>query len=95
LSVIKMLDFIKATGLVDVSVSDEGGYWEHRDLKKLAQEVGEWNEHLAGFASLLRTASGWNGEAMESPITSFPNFEHLEAKGLEKVADLRRAFGQT
>ena len=27
-------------------------------------------------------------------LAAFPNFEHLEAKGLERVADLRRNLGK-
>jgi hypothetical protein len=90
LSVIKLLDFIKQTGLVGVEVSDESDYWTHRDVKKLAQEVGEWNEMIAGLASELRTEAEAHGKSIEAPITGFPNFEHLEAKGLERIAELRR-----
>ena len=91
LCVVKLLDFIKATGLAEVEVSDESHYWQHRDMKKLANEVGEWNEMIAGLASELRTTAG--AESIQAPITGFPNFEHLEAKGLERIADLRRKLG--
>src|SRR5438128_894221 len=47
LCVVKLLDFIKTTGLVQVEVSDEGEYWDKRDLGQLAREVGEWNEFIA------------------------------------------------
>ncbi len=58
--------------------SDEGDYWEKRDIKALAQEVGEWNEHIAGLVGKMKDMFGGNFEA---PITEFPDFEHLEAKG--------------
>jgi hypothetical protein len=87
LGVIRILDFINATKLAKVEVSDEGGYWEQRDVKALVQEVGEWNEFIAGFTNELREAIG---PELESAITSFPNFEHLEAKGLERLARLRQ-----
>ena len=53
------------------------------DVKALVQEVGEWNEMIAAtFGALNDTlkASGSPGELV-APITSFPNFEHLEFKG--------------
>jgi hypothetical protein len=90
LCVIKMLDFIKQTGHVEVEVSDESDYWQHRDIKKLAQKVGEWNELVAGVASELRSTADAEGKNIVAPITGFPNFEHLEAKGLERIAELRR-----
>lgn len=94
LAVIKLLDFIKQTGMVEVEVSDESDYWTHRDMKKLVQEVGEWNELIAGFASELRSTADSEGKSIQAPITSFPNFEHLEAKGLERIAELRRKLGE-
>jgi len=87
LGVIKILDFFKATSLATVEVSDEGGYWEQRDVKALVQEVGEWNEFIAAFTGELRDAVGPD---LEAAITSFPNFEHLEARGLERLTKLRR-----
>ena len=92
LCVVKLLDFIKATGLAEVEVSDEGHYWQDRDMKKLAGEVGEWNEMIAGLASDIRSTA--NGQTIQAPITGFPNFEHLEAKGLERIADLRHKLGE-
>jgi hypothetical protein len=91
LLVIKMLDFIKQTGLIEVEVSDESDYWQNRDVKKLVEEVGEWNEFVAGLASELRSTA--EGKSIVAPITGFPNFEHLEAKGLERIAELRRKLG--
>lgn len=87
LGVIRVLDFIKATELVQVKVSDEGGYWEQRDVKALVQEVGEWNEFIAAFTGELRDSIG---PELEAAITSFPNFEHLEARGLARLEKLRR-----
>jgi hypothetical protein len=87
LGVISILDFINATKLARVEVSDEGDYWKQRDVKALVQEVGQWNELIAGFTNELRQAIG---PELESAITNFPNFEHLEAKGLERLAKLRR-----
>lgn len=87
LCVIKMLDFLKQSGLVTVEVRDESEFWDKRDLKALAKEVGDWNEMIAAFVSDLRSTS--EGK-VAAPITGFPNFEHLEAKGLERLEELRQ-----
>lgn len=89
LLVVKVLDFIQHTGLANVEVSDESNYWEQRDLKALVQTVGEWNELIAGFTNEIQQAAQDNGQAIEAAITQFPNVEHLEAKGLKRLADLR------
>ena len=76
LAVIKTLDQAQSLGVLD-RVSDEGGYWDKRDLRVLAEEVGSWNETLAGLAGQL---ADWFGKDVVSAITQFPTFEHLEAK---------------
>jgi hypothetical protein len=91
LCVIQLLDFIKQTGLTTIKVVDESDYWDHRDVKKLAQTVGEWNELVAGFVSEQRNAEG---KIVHAPITGFPHFEHLEAKGLDRIAELKRKLGE-
>ena len=53
------------------------------DVKALVQEVGEWNEMIAatfGAINDMLKASG-SPLALESPISAFPDFEHLEFKG--------------
>lgn len=90
LCVVKLLDFAKATGLISVDVSDEGDYWEHRDIKKLGREVGNWNEMIAALSGQLQDIAGQEGVALESAIAQFPNFEHLEAKGVAKLEALRK-----
>ena len=77
LAVVKMLDHAQELGILE-SVSDEGGYWEKRDIQALAREVGQWNEAIAGLAGQLKD---WFGEDVISAIGKFPDFEHLEAKG--------------
>jgi len=77
LSVIALLDFAKSLGLVD-HVSDEGNYWETRDVEALAKEVGSWNEMIASFAGQLKDVLG---AGVVSEIANYPNFEHLEARG--------------
>ena len=84
LSVVQLLDFVRSTGKIAVEVHDEGGYYEHRDLEKLAREVGEWNEQLAAFCGRVKDAAARHGVDIAAAITSYPNFEHLEAKGNER-----------
>jgi hypothetical protein len=78
------------------------------DVRALVQEVGEWNEMLAvqfGAMNDLLKASG-SELTLESPISAFPDFEHLEFKGqqnqkhlapflqaMKKLADEQRAKG--
>lgn len=77
LAVIKLLDHAKSLGILD-GVSDEGDFWEHRDVRALAQSVGEWNQMIAAFAGQVKD---WYDGDVESAITDFPDFEHLEARG--------------
>jgi hypothetical protein len=77
LTVIRLLDHAKEMGIL-ASVSDEGGFWEKRNVESLAREVGEWNEMIAAQAGQLKDLLG---DQVEAPITQFPGFEHLEAKG--------------
>ena len=57
----------------------EGEY----DVKALVQEVGEWNEMIAATFGAMNDMlkAGGSELALESPISAFPDFEHLEFKG--------------
>jgi hypothetical protein len=50
----------------------------------LANEVGEWNTMIAGFAGALSDALAGSGMALEAPIKGFPSFEELEFRGQKK-----------
>ncbi len=43
LAVIRVLDQAKSLGIME-DVSDEGDFWQNRDVRALAEEVGQWNE---------------------------------------------------
>jgi hypothetical protein len=88
LAVVKLLDFIQQTGLATVEVEDEGGYWTNRSVEALAKEVVRYNEIVAAAIGAFRDS--FEGKMIEAPITGFPTFEHLEAKGQDRIADLRR-----
>ena len=72
-----MLDHAKALGILE-EVKDEGSYWEKRDVRSLAEEVGRWNEHITGIVGQLKDRLGGD---IEAAIMKFQNFEHLEARG--------------
>lgn len=60
----------------------EGQY----DVKKLVEEVGDWNEMIAANFGALNDLLNSNGSSLgvESPISEFPNFERLEFNGRQQ-----------
>jgi len=70
----------------------EGQY----DVKALVEEVGEWNEMIAGqfgaLNDLLKTNA--TGMGIESPITDFPDFERLEFKEQQNIGPFLQAMKQ-
>ena len=80
LAIIRVLDHARSLG-IEVEVDDEGDFWKNRDIKSLASQVGQWNEMIAAFAGQLKDQLGTN---VDSQITKFPDFEHLEAAGRGK-----------
>jgi len=81
LAVVKLLDAAAEIGVLK-EVRDEGDYWEKRDIKALAAEVGDWNTMIAGWAGRLKDSFG---DGVASEIAKYPNFEHLEAKAEKKL----------
>jgi hypothetical protein len=90
LSVVRMLDYAKDIGIL-AEVSDEGDFWETRDVKALAEEVGSWNAMIGAFVGALDDAVG---RKTDSPIKNFPDFEHLEAKGQDQIDDFLRMLSK-
>ena len=76
-SLIELFDYAAELGL-KTTILDESHYATNRNLDQLRTEIGQWNEMVAGLVGHLNDALGEGGE---SPITAYPNFEHLEAKG--------------
>jgi hypothetical protein len=80
LSIVRLLDHARSLNMLD-GVSDEGGFWERRNVQALSKEVGEWNEMIAGFVGRVNDwMNGGEGAELQSQITKFPDFEHLEAR---------------
>jgi hypothetical protein len=75
LAVVKVLDHAAQLGILK-SVSDEGDYWEKRDLKALAAEVGEMNTMIGGWAERLKQAFG---DGVLAEIDEFHIVDELEA----------------
>ena len=84
LTVIAMLDKAKELGCFE-EVSDEGDFWQKRDLKALVQEIGSWNEMIAALGGRLKDLVGDGPLGVQSPITQYQNFEQLELAGQEKL----------
>lgn len=80
IAVIRLLDYAKELGILDY-VNDEGDYYENRNIKEFVGEISKWDEMIAGLAGAMSDALGQ--ENIVSEITKYPNFEFLEAKGIE------------
>ena len=80
LSVLAILEQMQTLGF-EVKVSDEGGFWEKRDLVKLAKAVGDYDSLIAGMAGALKDAASVEGMTVESAMSGRPDFEKLEMLG--------------
>jgi hypothetical protein len=49
-TLVALLDAIKQASLAEVEVKDDGGYWERRDPKWLADAVQAWNDSEMTFS---------------------------------------------
>ena len=84
LSVVALLDKAKELGCL-AAVSDEGGFWEKRNLQALVREIGSWNEMIAAFGGKLKDLLGDGPLGLQSAISEYPNVEQLEAAGQSKL----------
>jgi hypothetical protein len=90
---VDLLDFANDLGLLH-EVADHSGFWVDRDLDKLAKTVQSWNQLVAGFVGALGDAVPKGvSQSSYAPIKSFPNYEHLEAKG-RHVAGRDNSLGE-
>jgi hypothetical protein len=83
LTIVNLLDYAAELGML-LSVSDESGFYERRDVEALAKAVGECNAKVAAFVGAFKDE---HGGKFAAEITNFPNFEHLEAKGRKETKD--------
>ena len=80
-TIIALLDKAKELGCL-ANVSDEGHFWDKRDVEALVKEIGSWNEMIAAFGGKLKDVIGGG---LQAPITEFPDFEKLEAAGQKQL----------
>lgn len=86
LSVCRMLDCAKELGILE-TVSDEGDFFEDRDVPALVNTIADWNAFIAAGVGALDALSGGR---VEAPIRSFPDFEHLVVAGQDQIDGLLR-----
>ena len=92
LSLIELLDQIQATG-VKVRIRDDSRYAKHRVVDRLLRSLRDWDAIVARIVGSLGDALGDTPGALIAPIRERPDFEHLEAKGinvLKKMAARQR-----
>jgi hypothetical protein len=76
LIVVSMLDEAKRIGF-DVTVYDDGLYWDTRSRETLLLELQKMNRLMARFAGALHDALSPD-RSVEAAIFEHPDFEHLE-----------------
>jgi hypothetical protein len=76
IALVTLLDRMQALG-IELTVCDEGGYWEKRNEAALVAEVRRWDHLMAKFAGRLSDILGDRHEIV-APILARPDFEHLE-----------------
>ena len=64
-----------------VTVNDEREFWTKRDVKALAEVVGQWDQMIAAMFGTMKDAAPEG--VLESPMQNRADFEHLEMKGLQ------------
>jgi hypothetical protein len=92
LSLIELLDQIKQSG-VNVRMRDDSRYVKHRDVNRLLRSLRSWDAIVANIVGSLSDAIGDQAGSLVAPIKDRPDFEHLEAKGidiLKKIAARQR-----
>jgi hypothetical protein len=82
LSVLAILEHMQQIGF-RVTVSDEGDFWENRDLAALAKTVGQWDALVAATAGILKDVAEANGQGFDSPMLGRADFERLEMQALK------------
>jgi len=91
LSLIELLDQIGTAG-AKRRIRDDAGYARHRDVNRLLKSLREWNAIVArfvgGLSDALRGAVAEQGGAIGAPILDRPDFEHLEAQGIDVLKKL-------
>lgn len=87
LLIIQILDEAQRLGILQ-KVADDGTYWENRDPEALIKALEKHNTLVAAIVGRIGDVLDkvGKGEA-QAPITSYPNFEYLEAEGRMRLKD--------
>lgn len=85
LAVIALLDKAKTLKILE-RVSDEGEFWNTRDIKCLIGEEDSMNKMIAAFGGVLKDALGDEVGELQTAISKYPNVEKLEAEGQSKLS---------
>jgi hypothetical protein len=80
LRMIHLLDAAQKHG-IECDVTDNGDYWEKRDLKALGSTVTSDNQMMAMIMGAFKDIASAQDATLEAPILDFPNFEYLEGEG--------------
>lgn len=87
LSLVELLDQIQQTG-VKLRIRDDSGYAKHRDVERLLRSLREWDAIVARVVGKLSDTIGDEGRSFIAPIMERPDFEHLEARGIDVLRKL-------
>jgi hypothetical protein len=84
LSVYRSVEAAQKLGL-KTRISDDAGYHRHRDQARLLEEVRKYDELIAGFTGRFTDVLGNAPGTIVAPIKDRPDFEHLEARGADRL----------
>jgi hypothetical protein len=98
LSLIELLDHIRVAG-INVNILDDSRYARHRDVDRLLRSLRDWDAIVARVAGKMGDALDGKAGSLVAPIKERPDFEHLEAKGIEVLRKIaarqrRRKWGR-
>jgi len=83
-AIIDLLAALRPLGFT-VRITDEGEYWPRRSLTALRRNIDGMNGLVAAAAGALKDATddGSGKPGVESPMFAHPQFERLEAEGMQ------------
>jgi hypothetical protein len=87
LSLIELLDQLGAAG-AKVHIRDDSNYAKHRNVDRLLRSLRDWDALVAGFVGAIGDALSDHPGTVVAPIKQRPDFEHLEAKGIDVLRKL-------
>jgi hypothetical protein len=87
LLLIELFDQIQASGAT-VQIRDDSRYAKHRDVDRLLGSLRDWNALVAQIVGRLGDVLQDQPGALAAPILDRPDFEHLEAKGIDLLKRL-------